>query len=111
MRRYKIALFINSTIDDLKAWLKTQDPFKVFTEQGFTYSQFVVCDANYIKFWVESGVNVIRLTANGSETIDCSNLKSELNKMLKTLGSGKAYIVRIEIDDADGKRYFTDPKE
>lgn len=111
MKRYDITLFVKSTIEDLKEWLGKQELSIVFGEQGFLFPELRDPASDYLKSWVEDGVNAIHLRAEGPNTIDCSNLKTELNKMLKTRGSGNAYVVRIEIDDADDKRYFTDPKE
>ena len=110
MRKYKITLFIKSTIKDLKEWLEKQELSIVFGEQGFLFPELKDSTSDLLKSWVEDGVNVIRLSAEGSNTIDCSNLKQALNDNLKKCGSRNSYVVRIEID-ADNTRYFTDPRE
>ena len=98
MRKYKITLFIKSTIKDLKEWLEKQELSIVFGEQGFLFPELKDSTSDLLKSWVEDGVNVIRLSAEGSNTIDCSNLKQALNDNLKKCGSGNSYVVRIEID-------------
>ena len=110
MRKYKITLFVRSTIKDLKEWFEKQELSIVFGEQGFLCPKLKDSASDLLKSWVEDGVNVIRLSAEGSNTIDCSNLKQSLNDNLKKCGSGNSYVVRIEID-ADNTRYFTDPRE
>ena len=97
MRTYKITLFVKSTIKDLKEWFEKQELSIVFIEQGFLFPELRDSTSDLLKSWVEEGVNVIRLSAEGSNTIDCSNLKQALTDNLKKCGFSRA----IDAHDAN----------